>query len=452
MRLWGICLIGLCLLVPLTAQATDIQRVVSDHNIEAWLVEDHSLPVISISMAFRGGSAADPKGKEGLNSMLAALLVEGAGAYPAQEFQQQLEDHSISLSFDVDRDYLIGSLKTLSAQKAKAFELLQAVVQDPVFAEDSIEQVRQQMMTQLNYMADDPVDIARMNWWQTAYPDHGYGHLAAGTKESIAALTRDDVTAYKQAVFARDNLVIGVVGDITAEELSGILDQIFANLPAHETLQMPPARTMQIGSGIVDIERDIPQSTVMFGQKGISRDNPDFYAAYVLNYILGGSGLSSRLMTEVRKKRGLAYSVYSYLLPLEHSDLIVGQVASDRTKISQALDIIRSEWRRMKLAGPTEGELDSAKKYLTGSFVLRFDTTQNLADFLVGVQIADLGIDYLEKRNSYINAVTLDQIKKVAHDVLDPDQMLFVVVGQPIALPEPEDSTGATPVPMQKEN
>ncbi|MFQ5955889.1 MAG: M16 family metallopeptidase, partial [Kiloniellales bacterium] len=418
-----------------TVAKVEVERVISPGGIEAWLVEDHLVPVIAVAFVFRGGSAVDPEGKEGLAEMASALQDEGAGELDSQAFQQRLTDLAISLSFSAGRDTYGGDLKTLTENQAEAFELLRLALTAPRFDAEPVERIRSQILAVLAREAEDPDAIAGRNFRRMVFPGHPYGREPKGTPETIRAITADDLDGFVARHLARDNLVVGVTGDITARALAPLLDQTFGALP--ETAHIPPvAETTPVASGRVQVEeKDIPQSVVVFGHEGLKRDHPDFIPAYVLNYILGGGGFTSRLVQEVREKRGLAYSVYSYLQPMDHAALVVGGVATENARAGRSIELIRGEWRRMRESGPTVEELGRAKTYLTGSYALRFTRTDRIARILVGVQLDRLGIDYIDRRNGLIEAVTLADVRRVANRLLDPEALSFTVVGRPDGLP-----------------
>ncbi len=249
----------------------------------------------------------------------------------------------------------------------------------------------------------------------------------------MTALTRDDILAARDAVFARDRLYVGAVGDITAEELGALVDQLLADLP--ETgAPIPGPAELGLDGGVTVIEFDTPQSVALFGQRGIAQEDDDFFAVYVLNQILGGGSFESRLMTEVREKRGLTYGVYSYLVPKDLAAIYMGSVSSANDRIAEAIAVIRDEWARIAREGVTQEELDAAKTYLTGAYPLRFDGNSQIANIMVGMQMDDLPIDYIATRNARVEAVTLADVNRVAAELLDPDGLRFVVVGKPVGL------------------
>jgi zinc protease len=414
-----------------SAEAVAIERVVSPQGIEAWLVRDPSVPVISLQYAFRGGSALDPAGKEGLSNLVASLLDEGAGDLDSQAFQRRLEDSSVSLSFDSAVDSVGGSMRTLKRNEATAFDMLRLALTEPRFDDAQVEKVKSQMRAWLSGAAENPRRIAGRILSLTAFGDDPYGRSSEGTRQSVEDLTRADFQAYVKERFARDRLIIGVVGDITPEELAPRLDATFGGLRAAAgPVALPPVAPALAGQVFV-VEKNIPQSVVSFGEPGLSRKDPDYYVAYVLNQAFGGGGLTSRLSEEVREKRGLAYSVYTALAPYDRAALLTGGVATQNERVGESIDIIRKEWARLRDDGLTEAELADAKTYLTGSFLTNIDSTRAMASLIVGVQLEDLGIDYMDRRNGFIEAVTMDDIRRVARRWFDPDKLTFVVVGKP---------------------
>lgn len=420
---------GLALAVPAQA-ATKIERVVSPGGIEAWLVNDSSVPLIAMNFAFQGGANQDPLDKPGVAYMAAGMMDEGAGDLDAKAFQSRAERNAVELSFSTQRDQMRGSLKVLRDRKDEGFELLRLAVTSPRFDQDAIERVRAQMQTALRRETTNPNDIGSRLWWRTAFPEHPYGRPTNGTLESVPLLGRDDLLTYTKRVFARDRLKIAVVGDIDAKTLGPVLDRIFGALPAKAELQPVPSTKMDAAGKKLFVPLDVPQAVVNFGGVGIPRKDPDFIPAYIVNHILGGGSFSSRLYREVREKRGLAYSVYSYLLPLDVTALFMGGTQTRADKADETVGLIESEIRRLATEGPTADELEKSKSYLKGSYALNFDTSTKIANLLVQIQLDDLGIDYIDRRNGLIEAVTLDDVKRVAKRLLDGG-ILVTVVGRP---------------------
>ena len=421
------------LMAPLAAKATTIQRVVSPGGIEAWLVQDPSVPLIAFDFSFRGGANQDPVDKPGVATMATSLLDEGAGDLDSKSFHERAETKAIQLGFSVNRDQTSGSVRTLSANQDEAFELLRLAVTSPHFDAVDMERIRDQVLSGLRRETTSPNDLASRRWWSTAFPGHAYGRPVRGTLESIPTITVADLRDYMRRVFARDTLKIAIVGDIDAATAGKFIDKVFGSLPAKADLSDVPVMLPQGLGQKISIDLDVPQSVLILGGLGIARSDPDFMAAFVVNHVLGGGSFSSRLYREVREVRGLAYSVFSTLVPLEHAALFMTGTATRADRTGQTLDVLQSEIRRLAEEGPTEEELAKSKSFLTGSYALSFDTSSKIAAQLVQIQREGLGIDYIDKRNSLVQAVTMADVKRVARRLLDAG-MLVTVVGRPQAV------------------
>jgi zinc protease len=411
------------------AFAVNVERVTSPGGIEAWLVEDHTVPVVSLEFMFRAGAAIDPDGKEGLSRLAASLLDEAAGDLPSQEFQRRLEDLVSEFGFNASLDAISGNLKSLKQNLAPTAELLRLAMTVPRFDEPDVERLRTQLQVSLAREAEEPHAMAQRAWFRAAFPGHPYGRGSRGTPAGLANVTSDDLKAWVPLHLTRDVLVIGVSGDIAAAELAPLLDRIFGGLPKTADRPVVPDAVPADPGGLMLIERQLPQSVVLFGKSGIKRSDPDYYAAYILNHILGGGSFSSRLMDEVREKRGLAYSVSSSLASLDHTAVMQAQTATKNASVEEAVRLVRAEWARLAEKGPTLEELANAKTYLTGSFPLQLDSTGRIAAMLVSIQIDHLGIDYLDRRNALLESVTLEQAQRVAQRLFDPKPLSIVVVG-----------------------
>jgi len=425
---------GVLAAAPLPAAATTIERIVSPSGIVAWLVREPSVPLIALDFAFKGGATQDPVDKAGVATMTAALLDEGAGEIDSKSFHERVEAKAIEISFTATRDYMAGSLRTLTDNQDEAFDLLRLSLTAPRFDTEDVERIRDQIMSGLRRANQSPNELASVRWWATAFAGHPYGRSPRGTLESVPAITAADLRAFTHNVFARDTLKIGIVGNIDAATAGKLIDRVFAGLPAKGKL-VPVANAIPQGLGQrIAIDLDVPQSVLMIGGAGILRKDPDFMPSFVLNHVLGGSAFSSRLYKEVREARGLAYSVYSAVMPLDYAALFVSGTATRSDRANQTLEVMEAEIRKLADAGPTEDELTKAKSFLTGSYALRFDTSTKIAEQLVQIQLEDLGIDYIDKRNSLVEAVTLADVKRVAKRLLNAN-MLITVVGKPQPLP-----------------
>jgi zinc protease len=422
----------LAALAATPAEAMDIKRVMSPGGIEAWLVESHVNPLIAMRFAFRGGAAQDPESKQGLAYFVSGMMDEGAGELDSIGFQERLQTLAMRVDFDAGRDVMLGNVQMLSANMNESFDLLRLAMSQPRFDADALERVRAQIIAGLKFDENDPEEVASLAWDRLAFQGHPYGRPIKGTKATIAAMTQEDLRDYVRRVFARDKLVISVVGDIDAETLGHKLDEVFGPLPQHSALAPIADAKPPMGPTREIIEMEVPQSVAQFGHRAFSRKDDDFIAAYILNYIIGGGGFSSRLMEEVREKRGLAYSVHSNLFPYQHGAVFVGNVATQNERVGQSLEVIESELRRLAEEGPSAEELASAKSYLTGAYALRFESSSSIANQLLWIQIEDLGIDYVERRNDLIEQVSLDDIKRVAKRLIEADRLITTIVGKPV--------------------
>ncbi len=432
MRTLALALAASLVMAPAIAQddASRIKEVTSPGGITAWFVQEASIPIVTVQIAFDGGARLDEKGKEGAVNLATGLIEEGAGDMDNQDFAAALDDLSSSIGFSASRDGFSVSVSSLSENIDATMDLLHVAMTEPLFTDEAIERVREQVLSNLRSQENDPRALAGQRWFADVFGDSSYATPVSGTTESVTALTRDDILAAYGRMVAKARMKIGVVGDIEADALTALLDTTFGDLPEGETLDKTPVAVRETG-GLVVIEEDVPQSAVVLGHKGILRDDPDYIPAYVMNYVLGGGGLTSRLTDEVREKKGLAYSVYSYLNPLDRAGLYMGGVATANERVAKSLELIRQEWARMAEGGLTQEELDAAKTYLTGSFALRFDSNAKITNFLVGAQSAGLPIDYIDTRNGLVDAVTLDDVSRVAKRLLKPDDLFVVVVGKP---------------------
>ena len=412
------------------AGATTIERVVSSGGIEAWLVHERAVPLIAVEFAFAGGAAQDPAGKAGTATLTASLLDAGAGDLDSTAFSDRLERKAIQLSFSAQRDTIHGTMRTLTENRDDAFELLRLAVTAPRFDTKDVEISRAQILSLLRRETTSPTDIASRRWWETAFEGHPYGRPVNGTSDTVSSISVADLKSYTHRVLARQNLKIAVVGDIDAETLRLLLDRTFGALPEKPELY-PIANVAPRGLGRrIEVSLDVPQTVVDFGGPGIPRQDPDFMAAYLVNHILGGGSTDSRLYQEVREKRGLAYSVSDNLVWLDHAAVLLGGTATRADRAGETVDLIEREIHHFADNGPTEGELTEAKRYLSSAFVLNLDSSTKIAGLLVQLQLDGFGTDYFSRRTAMIEAVTLDDARRVAKRLLDKG-LLVTVVGKP---------------------
>jgi len=421
------------------ASAVTIEKIVSPSGIEAWLVRDKSVPLITMNYAFRGGASQDAADKSGTAHFAADMLDEGAGELDSKAFHERMENHAIELGFQVGRDYFNGSLRALNEHRDEAVDLLRLALTKPRFDAEAIERVREQELSVLRRDSTNPNDLASRRWWQTAFPDHPYGRETKGTLETMARVTADDLRDYARRVFARNDLKVSIVGDVDEKAAGELIDRAFGSLPAKNDLKPVPDTTPKgLGRRII-IDVDVPQAVVTYGGPGVARNDPQFMAAYIANHILGGGSFSSRLYKEVREKRGLAYGVSNSLIWFRHAAVVVGGTATRADATADALAVIEQETKRMAESGPTAEELAAAKSYLKGSYALGLDTSGKIAAQLTQIQIDNLGIDYIQRRSSLIDAITIEDAKKAARRLYGSG-LLITVAGRPKGL----TSSGST--------
>lgn len=422
--------LGLLLLALPARAAVDIQTVTSPGGITAWLVEEHDIPFTALEIRFRGGSSLDPDGKEGAVNLMTALIEEGTGDLDSQSFAAARDALAASFSFSSDIDTVAVSAQFLSENRDQAVDLLRQAITAPRFDQDAIDRVRGQVLANIRSDAKDPDSIASALFRQQAFDGHPYERDSDGTEETVNALTRDDLIAAHQATLARDRIFVAAAGDITPEELGQLLDTLLGDLPATGPA-LPGRADLHLTGGVTIEDFPGPQSTVLFGQSGIRRDDPDFFAATILNEVLGGSRFSARLMTEVREKRGLTYGIGTSLVGYDNAEMVMGQAAVANAKVGEAVQVIRDEWQKIAAEGISDEELAATKTYLTGAYPLRFDGNGPLATIMVNMQLIGLPADYPKTRNDKVNAVTAADVKRVAAELYKPDDLRFVIVGQP---------------------
>ncbi len=416
------------------ANAIEIKEVTSPGGIKAWLVESKSIPLIAMDFSFEGGSTSDPVGKEGTAHFITGMMDEGAGDLDSAAFQALRDELAVRISFDSGMDQFEGSLQTLSQNRVQAFDLLKKVLTAPHFETLAMERVRQQFLLSASNDEQEPETIASRAWMRLAFGDQLYARQSNGTPASIAAITPDDLRAMHKLLFSRKGLKIVVVGDIDAATLAPALDEIFGALPDTEPPKAVSSVRVAKGPVVKIVDRNIPQSIIIFGSEGILRNDPDFIPAFVMSQVLGGSGYASRLMREVREKRGLTYGIGFSLSPLDHAGLYVGSLGTRNEKAGEALAVVKETLKKLADEGPTQAELDDVKTFLTGSYALRFDTNGKIASQLLGILQEDLGIDYINKRNAMVEAITLNQVKAQARRLLDSERLIVTVVGKPEGL------------------
>ncbi|GIT90964.1 peptidase M16 [Jannaschia pagri] len=428
------CVVAALAVLPVRAiAAVEIQEVTSPGGITAWLVEERSIPFVALDIRFEGGANLDAPGKRGATNLMMGLLEEGAADMDARAFAEAAEGLAARFSFEAFNDSVSISAEVLTDNRDASMALLRDALVAPTFDQTALDRVRDQVLAGIEQDARDPEEIASATMARLAFGEHPYGSALEGTLESVTALTREDIQAAHGTVLTRDRVYVGVTGDISAAELGPLLDELLGDLPATGVPNASEA-DYTLDGGVTVVDYPSPQSVVLFGHEGIARDDDDFFAAYVMNHILGGGGFQSKLMTEVREERGLTYGIGSFLVPRDLAAQHMGQFSSTNDKTAEAVQIVRDIWADVAANGVAEDRLEAAKTYLTGAYPLRFDGNGTIAGILVGMQAQELPIDYIATRNDKVMAVTPDDVRRVAERLLQPEDLHFVVVGQPIGL------------------
>ncbi|MDG1235023.1 MAG: pitrilysin family protein [Amylibacter sp.] len=408
-----------------------IEQVTSEGGIQAWLVNESAIPFVAIQIAFQGGTALDAEGKTGATNFMVGLLEEGTGDMDATAFRQASESLAAKFGFSANRDSVRISVQVLKSNMNVALALLRKAIMDPAFNETAISRVRAQIISGLESDLKDPQTIASNKLNAIAFAGHPYALPSNGTLDTVEALTRSDLIDAHRAVLTKDHLVLSVVGDVTAAELAPMLDTVFGGLP-EKGAKLPQKIVFGASKGTTVVDFPSPQSQAIWAQPiDVDPDHPDFIPLFVMNHILGGGGFGSRLTDEVREKRGLTYGIYSYIAWLGATEYLGGSVASANATIGEAISVVKDEWKRMAEDGITELELEKAKKYLTGSYALRFDGNAKIARMMAGMQLDGFVPEYINVRNERINAVTIEDIARVARTHMQPDDLRFLIVGRP---------------------
>ncbi|RYG61905.1 MAG: insulinase family protein [Alphaproteobacteria bacterium] len=411
-----------------------IEDVTTPGGLKVWLIRAPELPMVSVELNFRSGSAFEPKGKEGVAHFTAALMDEGAGPYDAKAFRDELDDIGARFGASTDTQDLSINLTTLAEHKARAFELMGLAVREPRFDGDAVARMRDAMLADIRQGDEEPSTLAWRLFRPAVYGNHVYANSGEGTLTSVGALGADDARSWHGQGFTKANLRIAVVGDITPEELGPLLDKALGGLPEGDVRAAIAGGPEVTVPAIIRKQMDVPQGTVLLGHLGIPRTDPDFYAMLVMNEILGGGVLTSRLGADVREKHGLAYGVNSANAPLPFNGMFYVSLATGNDTVAKALELVRKHLNLIRDEPVTMDEFNDAKAYLVGSFPLRLDSNAKLMNMIAMMQTEDLPKSYLENWPQKIAAVTREDIQRVAKRVIQPGAMTLVIVGNGKAL------------------
>lgn len=420
--------------------AVDIEAVTAQNGVTAWLVEDDTLPMITVQFSFAGGAAQEPDGKAGMADLMAGLFDEGAGDMDAQAFQKRLDELGAEMSFNSGDDRIYGHIRMLSENSEAVFELLRLALSEPRFDPEPVERIRGQLLTRIRSDQRDPRQKGRDRMAEAVFGDHPYGRTSQDRLKGLPTVTPEDLKAFHARLFARSNLTVGVVGAIDAERLSGVLDTVFGDLPQEADL-VPVADVTPRLDREVRVDYPMPQSTLRMVYPGIARDDPQFYAAYLMNTVLGGGNMSSRLFEEVREKRGLSYYAGSGLAHRDHAQMLTIETAPSAAQTDEARAVIEEVVETMRTEGVSEEELAAAKRYVIGAYAINnLDSARAIAGTLVNIQEHDLGIDYMERRTELIDAVTPEAVRAAARRLLS-DAPAVLIVGPENAGADAEEAS-----------
>lgn len=419
------------LITPYKSWGLNIEEITTNKGVKLWFVEDPTVPIISMNFSFTGGAFLDLDGKEGTANFVASLLDESVGNFNGKQFREEMNSLGMKLNFSVSKDRFSGTFQTITENKKKSFELLKLSINKPLFAEEDIEKIRSQMISNLKLIESDIQALSSNLFEESFYKAHKFSKNEDGSYDSIRSIDREDLKNYSKNNFTKSNLIIGVSGDIEKAELIKLVDSVFGDLSQGKKEDFTITKINNLNKGKLVIKRDTPQTSVVFGQIGLRRNDEKYFAARIANYVLGGGGFQSKLYKNIREKRGLVYSIYSYLVPYNGSGVIIGGFQTKNENVNQTIQLLKEQWKNLSNRGITQEELDDAKSYFIGSFSRSFSSTKSIASLLNVVQTFDLGIKYFERRSLIINSITLDYVNKVSSELFKQEELFFTIVGDP---------------------
>jgi zinc protease len=405
-----------------------VQRMVLPNQLVLLVSEEHSLPFVTFQLLIDSGSRKDPPGEEGLAYLTARGLLLGTSTKTVNAINEELDFMGASLSASSGRDYATLSLRVLKKDLDKGFDLFMGALTQPVFPEEEIRREVEKILAAIQSSEDQPEEVAEREFLKTLFPTNPYGHPVEGTKESIPKLTREAVLQFYRTHYHPNHSILTIVGDVTGNEVKTKLLPRLEKWPMAKIPETPFVSTFTKEQKTVKIDRSITQANIILGHAGVKRENPDFYALTVMNYILGGGGFASRLFEEIRNKRGLAYSVTSFFDPGKYPGSFQIILQTKNSSAREAISLIFQQMERIRKEPVSEKELESAKKYLIGSFPMRLDTQGKLVNFLTQVEYFGLGLDYPERYPSLIKSVSQEEVLRVARTYLHPESFILVVV------------------------
>ena len=412
------------------SDAIQFESLETKNGIKFWLIEDKALPLVSISFSFKGGSILDPVGKSGVTNLMTSLLDEGTQNFTASEYRLFKRENGIKISFSTSKERIEGTFQVVKPRLQEGFYLLHESINKAKFPINEIKKIKSQVEASIKIDNSNISTIASNKFNKFFFKDKLIGRNTKGSLETLGNISRDDIQSIYRSSFIKNRLVIGISGDIEPDLAKKYVDYVFGDLPSKKFIN-PISMLEDLNKGMKIIEMKTPQTTVVFGQKGLGRKDKEYFAARVINYVLGGGGFQSRLYKEIREANGLVYSIYSYLLPYEYAGVIVGGFQTRNQNVGKTIEKVKTEWNRIKTEGITKIELQNAKTYYKGSFSRNFTSTLSIASLLMIVQYYDLGEDYFDKRDLIIDNLKLNELNNLAKNLFDSETLFFMIVGEP---------------------
>lgn len=416
-------------LAPAAGAFPKVDRQVLDNGLVVLYSEDHSLPVVTLRLLVDAGSWRDPEGRQGLANLTTESLLHGTTTRSFSDVNEALDFMGASLSTGCDKDSASVAMRLLKKDLATGIDLFTDVVRNPSFPADEVDREKVNIVGMIRSREDVPTEVAEKTFEETLYAKNPYGHPPEGTEASVSALTREDVAGFHRSFYQPGISILVVCGDVTADELRGMVLPKFASWPKAEVPKTAFQAAYAKEGGMVTVNRPVPQASLVLGHEGVPRNDPDYYTLTVMNAVLGGSGFGSRLVKSIRIDRGLAYDVDSFFYSRKRAGAFQIDLQTKTESVSEAIDLARKDMERMREQPVSAEELDVARKYLIGSFPQRYDTQQKLAVFLSQVEYIGLGLDYPDKYPSLVEAVTPEVVQRVAKKYLHPDKLIVTVVG-----------------------
>lgn len=399
-------------------------------NTSFWFIKDNSIPIISLSFSLRGGSSQDPDGKEGLSYLMTSAMDEGTGKFNGIQLRQFKKLNGIKLNISTQKNKIEGSFQVISSQVEQGFELLDQVLNFPKFDKSDLEKVLKQMEASLKIDQSDLSTLSNNKFNDIFFKNNNFSKRIKGTQKTLNNITKDDLIKHHKNSFNKKELHIGVSGDISEKSIKKYIEKVFGKFSI-ENVKPNFEKFTDLPRGQKVIELDTPQSSVVFGHPGLSRSDKDYFSLRLANYILGGGGFQSRLYKQIREKKGLVYSIYSYPISYKHDGFMMGGFQTRNNSVFDTIDRVKDEWSKMSKQGITKKELDEAKAYYKGSFTRNFTSTISIANLLNIVQFYDLGKDYFSERDKIIENLKLEDINNMIKKKFNKDNLFFLIVGSP---------------------